>query len=55
MTKTIEQVLLDRILFIGDSNDAISALKVDDERPISIFLGSPKEIMDELKKSQESN
>lgn len=46
--KTIEQVLLNRVYYIGLSEDIFQADSRRSPRPISVFLGTPQEIIDEL-------
>jgi hypothetical protein len=44
MAKTVEQAILDKILYIGDE---IPESLMNDTRPKFIVLGSPQELIDE--------
>lgn len=51
--KTIEQSLLDRILYIGEK---IPVSLIEDDRPKFIILGTPQEVINEtVMKKEKSN
>jgi hypothetical protein len=45
MAKTLEQAILDKIVYIGDE---IPQSLVNDKRPKFIVLGTPQELIDEV-------
>lgn len=47
---SLEQLLLDRILYIGEE---IPGSVADDERPKFVLLGTPQELIDAVKEETE--
>lgn len=45
MSKTLEQALLDKVVYIGDE---IPQSLINDKRPKFIVLGTPQELIDEV-------
>lgn len=48
MSKTLEQAILDKIVYIGEE---IPQSLVNDKRPKFIVLGTPQELIDEVNAS----